>query len=356
MAFAVALPIVLLPGAVNAADSSSTIDEDWGLFPGGSAAAEAANEVFAARPYLRTTSRMGLGQPTKEGDNTIVNLGTVQADGSFAGAGAAGEGIELVLVDAGTPVESGTASSSIEFDHETNDASTLVQGTDGGARAVVVLENEQAPTRYDYRARRNGVDLTFMRDASSDGVLVGTGDESEFQAFGSIAAPWAVDSAGLDIPVGYEISDDGQTLSMQISPSDDAAFPVTADPRWRFWRGVIDCSWGSCTFYLERKTTYQLRNYFNTNSWSRISNIVNAIVCGAIGGAIGIANVIAGVISGIVCAWYVNEVWIRLKDKANQGASCLTFKKYHWESPTLFLRWDRINSKWHTDSRCYYDA
>ncbi|WP_419931116.1 hypothetical protein [Candidatus Poriferisodalis sp.] len=90
--------------------------------------------------------------------------------------------------------------------------------------ALVVIDNHEAPAEYRFE---NAVPDGHTAKAHPDGSVSFVdidGTES-----GGIAAPWALDANGEEVPTRYIL--DGTTL-IQIVDHEGAAYPVVADPAW----------------------------------------------------------------------------------------------------------------------------
>jgi hypothetical protein len=107
---------------------------------------------------------------------------------------------------------------------EPDDAfTTATQVLDDGVRSLVVIDEAAAPTAYDYEFSGAVADLALDEDggvvlfnAAGDGV-------------GHVAAPWARDVNGREIPTWFVI--DGTTLTQIVDHRlDDIEYPVIADP------------------------------------------------------------------------------------------------------------------------------
>lgn len=115
-----------------------------------------------------------------------------------------------------------------------DDASLAVQPlADGSTRFLSVLENKNAPERYDYTF--DGLALE-LQDDGSVAVL------DEGATVGHIAAPWATDADGTDVPTRYEVN--GSTLTQVVEHTDGGfTYPVTADPTLSYgWRVYLTLS------------------------------------------------------------------------------------------------------------------
>ena len=110
-----------------------------------------------------------------------------------------------------------------------DDASLAVQPlADGSTRFLSVVENENAPERYEYTFE--GFDLVLLEDGS---VLVLDGEGP----VGVVAAPWATDANGVPVPTGYEVG--GSTLTQIVEHvGGGLAYPIAADPSLSFGWGT----------------------------------------------------------------------------------------------------------------------
>lgn len=107
----------------------------------------------------------------------------------------------------------------------TADAQIALQSVAGGTRALINIDNAQAPERYEFPM---GGDVSSLRE-NPDGSVAAY--DAAGQLVGGFAAPWARDANGADVPTHFEV--DGTTLT-QVIPhrSLNVAYGVTADPIW----------------------------------------------------------------------------------------------------------------------------
>jgi hypothetical protein len=79
----------------------------------------------------------------------------------------------------------------------------------------------------------------------------------------TVAAPWAKDANGADVPTYYRL--EGTTI-VQVVSHQAATYPVTADPSVKF-----DCSWTyvTCSFYLSRSLVKSIWN--EIDRWTNTS-------------------------------------------------------------------------------------
>ena len=123
---------------------------------------------------------------------------------------------------------------------------TTVQAVgDKGQRVAFIINNPDDPTRFALNLKSASSIV-----AQEDGTYAVLDENGEPMA--AIAAPWAKDAAGRDVPTHYEI--DG-TRIVQVVEHKGGGFqyPITADPG--FWRTIyvnIRTVWNSKPFLLLR--------------------------------------------------------------------------------------------------------
>lgn len=100
---------------------------------------------------------------------------------------------------------------------------------DGGARALMVIDGQDAPTRFSFRV---GIDGGGTLQPTDDGGI----DVIDAQGFaiGRIDPPWAVDAEGRRLPTRYDVRD---TTIVQTVDHAGGAYPIVADPK--FTRGTV---------------------------------------------------------------------------------------------------------------------
>ncbi|MGW5864258.1 hypothetical protein ACWFRJ_19060 [Streptomyces sp. NPDC055239] len=100
--------------------------------------------------------------------------------------------------------------------------------TDGGARTLVTLKDDQAPETHRFRLDLpQGTGITEdgeggfeLHHESADGVHLPAG---------TIAAPWAKDANGNAVPTSYKL--DGDDIVQTVETDEKTVFPVVADPK-----------------------------------------------------------------------------------------------------------------------------
>lgn len=122
---------------------------------------------------------------------------------------------------AATARAAGTAA--VTFDNR-NGSSTVPVVTDDGSVAIhTIVEGSASPERYVYQ-----LDIphgTHIKQEKSGEVLIL--DAAGASVF-FIAAPWARDANGRDVPTRYELH--GSTLTQVVKHSSAFTYPVVADP------------------------------------------------------------------------------------------------------------------------------
>lgn len=90
--------------------------------------------------------------------------------------------------------------------------------------ALLVIDNQDAPTEYRFEDAVPDGRTAELRPDGSVQFFDSDGNKS-----GGIAAPWALDANGKEVPTRYTL--DGTTL-VQTIDHEGAAYPVAADPAW----------------------------------------------------------------------------------------------------------------------------
>ena len=119
-----------------------------------------------------------------------------------------------------------TIPSQVNSIHGDNNADIVtVAGDDGSLfAALLVIGSAEAATEYRFQ---NAVPEGHKAILNPDGAVQffdADGKES-----GGIAAPWAIDAEGIEVPTSYRL--DGNTLIQEVRHH-GFAYPVIADPLW----------------------------------------------------------------------------------------------------------------------------
>lgn len=134
-------------------------------------------------------------------------------------------GISLPYSERSSEIQAGEFGE-ISFDHENFSSTSVLPYEDGSVQMVTTIESAAAPREYAYDLELpDGAYLELLKD----GMVLIWDAEGNFVA--GVAAPWAKDANGADIPTRYEIR--GSSL-VQVIEHDTfgVAYPVTADPFW----------------------------------------------------------------------------------------------------------------------------
>jgi hypothetical protein len=163
-------------------------------------------------------------------DDTAGQAGAVPLDPRAGLNIAAADGRRL-SVELGNP-SSGRAASlrggAVAHDNGDGSVSVPIPKEDGSLQIVTVVENAAAPTEYTY-----GLDLPkgTTIEETDDGALGFVAADGSF--LGGIAAPWAVDAEGTEVPTRYVVS--GTDIVQVVDhASGDYVYPIVADP----WLGI----------------------------------------------------------------------------------------------------------------------
>lgn len=123
------------------------------------------------------------------------------------------------------------------------DTSAAVQVLDNGStRIQTVIPDAKAKRKFTYTFGKDvtpvlrpdgGADLTVQAD---NALLV----------VGSVDAPWATDANGEPVDTHYQI--DGKRLIQIVTPGQNTAFPVVADPKLTY-------TWWNVTIYFNKSET-----------------------------------------------------------------------------------------------------
>lgn len=163
------------------------------------------------------------------------------------------------------------ANGTVAYEGVNGSANAIQANDDGSVRMLTVIDNPNAPTKYDYQlALPQGARLQLEQDGSVT-IRKTTAPNTE-ETLAVIDNPWAKDANGRAIQTHYTVH--SSTLTQHIKHRvKGVVYPVTGDPR-------ISRSWHGVTFYLSRNET----NYFATAGGVALS--VLGIAAG-VGGATG---------------------------------------------------------------------
>ncbi len=173
----------------------------------------ATNEVLDASPIAQNAAGV-------EAQIAAVSGNTVTVTGEDAE-------IRVTLPVADQP-ETAVDSGLLELSEDSSSSIVPVVFDDGSVAIHSVLNDEFAPTTYDYT-----FDLpagaAFEIDPDS-GAVTAINTDGTPALF--VAAPWAKDGNGDAVPTHYTV--DGETITQHIQTDGGTAYPVVADP----WAGI----------------------------------------------------------------------------------------------------------------------
>lgn len=211
---------------------------------------------------------------TPESISSSVREGTVEItkDGTEAVAVLDGgpDGLQLSL---GLPATDNAEDAQTAQDGTTvfEDGSGLVDVgvqtlEDGAVRALTVINEAQAPTRYDYEIN---VAEGIVLKPTDDGAIALVGADGSAQ--GMIMPAWAVDANGANVKTRYEVS--GNTVTQVVEHNaPGVAYPVVADPKvyYAWWQLFTWSEWRWSSAYRMNQLSMQL------SGWGRYDVIFNA--------------------------------------------------------------------------------
>lgn len=176
------------------------------------AEAEAISAEQGARPFELQLST-GDGAP-------VVDLSPPQTEG-------AGLPISLTIDDAHGPAARGQGDAGIDSFAIGQNSAAYVQPLMNGVRLLTALTGPAAGSEFDYTFDLpDGTTRTQLPDG--DTLLA----DAAHHYIGTLAAPWARDAAGRELPTRYEWS--GDTLTQHVDLDAQTAYPVLLDPNWYY--------------------------------------------------------------------------------------------------------------------------
>lgn len=155
--------------------------------------------------------------------------------------------IALPFADQADPA-SAEAQGIVSYDNGNGTTTVPIVNADGSVTIATVISDSAAPSSFAYRFE--SVDGVHLEATEDGGAMVMSGDGTVVAV---VAAPWAKDATGTDVPTVYEI--DGDTLRQHVDLSNpDIVYPVVADPNTTFvW-------WGTATKLTRSETKSLAQN------------------------------------------------------------------------------------------------
>jgi hypothetical protein len=126
---------------------------------------------------------------------------------------------------------------------------------DGSVAIHSVLNDATSPTEFTYELNLSA-DAVLTVDESSGGVI---GVNADGSVAVMVAAPWAKDANGKNVPTAYTV--EGHTLTQHVEVPAGTAYPIVADP----WMGInlVD------SFNFNYVNGYGWRLNVNPTVWAR---------------------------------------------------------------------------------------
>ncbi|MBA3488860.1 MAG: hypothetical protein H0T78_04820 [Longispora sp.] len=112
-----------------------------------------------------------------------------------------------------------------------SDADIAVQTLADGVRALVTIQNANAPHEYRFPLSLPADYRLEMADDASETINIVAGNESVKVIAGQVSAPWAKDFSGKPVPTKYRVVDGA--VIQTIFFDEKLIFPIVADPHVR---------------------------------------------------------------------------------------------------------------------------
>lgn len=197
-----------------------------------------ATDAVAAVQRVAPEAVSNVANATSDTDTAVqasvsgveVSVPEDASDGVTASSGGADLTIGLPFADQATGATDSQKAGVVVYDNNNGSSTVPVVHEDGRVQISTVIENADAPGRYDYPITvPDGQSLQIAPDGSA---FVGSNDGSTATISAVIAKPWARDGEGNTIPTHYEV--EGSTLTQVVDFTESTVFPVVADPSVTF--------------------------------------------------------------------------------------------------------------------------
>jgi sugar lactone lactonase YvrE len=220
------------------------------------------SETYEGATLLEST--VPLRTEDSAGDESIVDLGLEHSEGELQPANPLvevgipqqlGEGVEIPSSGVKIKLEGAPADrvpSTVEdsvavYPEVATDSSFAVAPTPSGLETMTLLQSADAPTSQTFHlVLPSGASLVSTTAGGAE-VLKGG------KPIMGVMPPSAVDANGKEVPVDLEVS--GDSLSLHVSPSEGAVYPILVDPVYE------DYNW--------------LNNITGTTGWKKYSTTPN---------------------------------------------------------------------------------
>jgi hypothetical protein len=108
-----------------------------------------------------------------------------------------------------------------------DDSAAYVQPVENGVRLLTALAGSSAGDSFSYRFELPAG--SYTTELPSGETLV---SDASHHYVGTVAAPWARDASGAELPTHYSWS--GDTLTQHVELGEQTAYPVLLDPLWLY--------------------------------------------------------------------------------------------------------------------------
>lgn len=142
------------------------------------------------------------------------------------------------------------ANGTVAYEGTNGSANAVQANADGSVRMLTVIDNPNAPTKYDYQLTLpQGARIQLNQDGSA--TILKTTAPNIDEAIATIDKPWAKDANGKTIQTNYTVN--GSTLTQHIKHKvKGVRYPVAADPRVSFgWYVYVKLSPADQRFLLQ---------------------------------------------------------------------------------------------------------
>ena len=184
----------------------------------------------------------------------------------------------------------------VSYDNGDGSTTVPVVKEDGSLQINTIIENEAAPTRYEYSL---DIPAGGSVEEIGDGMFAVLTAEGELLS--AILPPWAKDANGVDIPTRYAI-ESGSLVQYVDHDQAGTAYPVVADPKFA-WEGVLP------TIKTTRNETSLLRTAILGANGVKTH-------CTSLGAKVGLAIGVLCAVNSISIAY--NAAWIYNAGKCSQ--------------------------------------
>ncbi|MEW2445592.1 hypothetical protein [Micromonospora marina] len=187
-----------------------------------------AQELSTSQVVDRAVARAELAPA----DAVVIPEGDVQLHSDRVG-GRISDGDISIGIELSTGQAQGVAHStgnSYEFTDVAHETDAATRAFPGSVQLLTVMRDKAAGNEQRYQlSLPTGVRLV---KEINGGFLLQDADEG---LVGVIEAPWAYDATGRSLPTSYTVEGD---VLVQRTVTDEAAYPIVADPKLTFGRGV----------------------------------------------------------------------------------------------------------------------